>query len=77
MRGPIGLANLVLLSRRKNASASNWDFGRKKTEYFQRGGVAPFALTAQVLNESDWTPVVLERRQKKLVDSLRKEWRLA
>ena len=71
------LANLVLLSRRKNASASNWDFGRKKTEYFQRGGVAPFALTAQVLNESDWTPVVLERRQKELVDSLCKEWRLA
>ena len=71
------LANLVLLSRRKNASASNWDFGRKKTEYFQRGGVAPFALTAQVLNESDWTPLVLERRQKELVDSLRKEWRLA
>ena len=71
------LANLVLLSRRKNASASNWDFGRKKNEYFQRGGVAPFALTAQVLNESDWTPVVLQRRQKELVDSLRKEWRLA
>ena len=72
------LASLVLLSRRKNASASNWDFGRKKTEYFQRGGVAPFALTAQVLNESDWTPVVvLERRQRELVDSLRKEWRLA
>lgn len=71
------MANLVLLSRRKNASASNWDFGRKKTEYFQRGGVAPFALTAQVLNESDWTPVVLERRQKELVNSLRKEWRLA
>ena len=71
------LANLVLLSRRKNASASNWDFGRKKTEYFQRGGVAPFALTAQVLNEADWTPAVLERRQKELVDSLCREWRLA
>ena len=71
------LANLVLLSRRKNASASNWDFGRKKTEYFQRGGVAPFALTAQVLNEADWTPSVLERRQKELVDSLCREWRLA
>ena len=70
------LANLVLLSRRKNASASNWDFGRKKTEYFQRGGVAPFVLTAQVLNETDWTPKVLERRQNELVDALRKEWRL-
>ena len=70
------LANLVLLSRRKNSSASNWDFGRKKSEYFQRGGVAPFALTAQVLSESEWTPDVLERRQRELVDALREEWRL-
>ena len=70
------LANLVLLSRRKNASASNWDFGRKKNEYFQRGSVAPFALTSQVLNESEWTPSVLQRRQQGLIDSLRKEWRL-
>ena len=70
------LSNLVLLSRRKNASASNWDFGRKKSEYFQRGTVAPFALTAQVLNESEWTPNVLERRQRELIGALRKEWRL-
>ena len=70
------LSNLVLLSRRKNASASNWDFGRKKSEYFQRGTVAPFALTAQVLNESEWTPNVLERRQRELIVALRKEWRL-
>ena len=70
------LANLVLLSRRKNASASNWEFARKKTEYFRRGSVAPFALTSQVLNESEWTPTVLERRQKTLVGSLSKEWRL-
>ena len=70
------LSNLVLLSRRKNASASNWDFGRKKSEYFQRGSVAPFALTAQVLSESEWTPNVLERRQQELIGALRKEWRL-
>ena len=70
------LANLVLLSRRKNASASNWSFGRKKNEYFQRGGVAPFALTAQVLSETVWTPIVLERRQRELIGALRKEWRL-
>ncbi len=70
------LANLVLLSRRKNASASNWDFGRKKNEYFQRGNVAPFALTAQVLNESEWTPPMLERRQRELIGVLQKEWRL-
>ena len=70
------LANLVLLSRRKNASASNWHFARKKDEYFQRGGVAPFALTAQVLSESEWTPTVLERRQRELIGALTREWRL-
>ena len=70
------LANLVLLSRRKNASASNWEFGRKKNEYFRSGSVAPFALTSQVLNESEWTPAVLESRQQELIDALSKEWRL-
>lgn len=70
------LANLVLLSRRKNWQALNYDFDRKKTEYFQRGSVAPFALTARVLAESEWTPKVLARRQRELIDAFKKEWRL-
>ena len=71
------LANLVLLSRRKNTRASNWDFKRKKEEYFQKDGVTTFALTTQVVNESEWTPEVLECRQERLIDALKKEWRLA
>lgn len=71
------LANLALLSRRKNSSASNWEFERKKNEYFLRGGVSPFALTTQVVNEAEWTPAVLERRQRELVEKLKVEWRLA
>lgn len=70
------LANLVLLSFRKNTRASNWEFDRKKDEYFLRGGVTPFALTLQVINEKKWTPAVLERRQAELIDKLRTEWRL-
>ena len=70
------LANLVLLSRRKNARASNWGFDRKKNEYFRRGGVAPFALTSQVLNEREWTPSVLARRQRELLGAFQREWRL-
>lgn len=70
------LANLVLLSRRKNSSAQNYSFYRKKIKYFQEGGVATFALTTQVVSETEWTPKVLERRQKNLIDALRKEWRL-
>lgn len=70
------LANLVLLSRRKNSQAQNYDFERKKREYFQKNGVTPFALTTQVVNESEWTPDVLGRRQRRLMDTLKKEWRL-
>ena len=70
------LANLVLLSRRKNSQAQNYDFERKKREYFQKNGVTPFALTTQVVNESEWTPDVLGRRQRELMDTLKNEWRL-
>lgn len=70
------LANLVLLSRRKNSQASNWDFQRKKEVYFLRSGISPFALTNRVVAENAWTPAVLERRQKELIDALKKEWRL-
>ena len=70
------LANLVLLSRRKNSGASNYDFGRKKSEYFQSGGVATFALTSQVLGANEWTPAVLESRQEELIAKLKEVWRL-
>lgn len=69
------LANLVLLSRNKNSRAQNYDFDRKKTEYFQ-GKSATFALTTQVVEESEWTPEVLDRRQRNLIAELSKEWRL-
>ena len=70
------LANLVLLSRRKNSGARNHDFDRKKNVYFKRGGASMFALTLGVLDESEWTPAVLERRQRRLIDALKTEWRL-
>ena len=70
------LANLVLLSRRKNSQAQNYDFERKKTEYFQRNGVTTFAITSKVLLREDWTPGVLVERQKELTSILADEWRL-
>lgn len=70
------LANLVLLSRRKNSGASNYDFERKKSEYFQKGGVATFALTSQVLNADEWTPSALQSRQEELIAKLKEVWRL-
>ena len=71
------LANLVLLSSRKNAKASNYEFDRKKKEYFQKGGVQTFALTTQVVDKGEWTPDVLVDRQKQLLTKLEEEWRLA
>ena len=70
------LANLVLLSRRKNTQAKNFDFERKKNEYFQRNGVATFPITSQVLRWRAWTPDVLEERQRDLISRLANEWRL-
>jgi hypothetical protein len=70
------LGNLVLLSRRKNSQASNFEFERKKKEYFQRGGVSPFSLTTQVLQESEWTPAIVAKRQNHLLETLKKVWDL-
>lgn len=71
------LANLVLLTRRKNAEASNYEFEAKKQKYFtSTSGVSPFALTTQVLAEASWTPDLLEKRQEQLLDALARLWRL-
>ena len=70
------LANLVLLSRRKNTQASNYEFDRKKAEYFEREGFPPFPLTMPVLTETEWTPTVLQGRQEMLLERLRTEWHL-
>ena len=71
------IANLVLLTRRKNAQAGNLDFAEKKSKYFAtKAGVTTFALTSQVLSEPAWTPGVLEKRQKALVEKMREVWRL-
>ena len=70
------LGNLALLSRRKNSQASNFDFERKKKEYFQRKGVSPFTLTTQVLQEDVWNPLVVQKRQEVLVGTLQKVWEL-
>ncbi len=66
----------MLLSKRKNSQAQNFDFERKKREYFQRQGVTSFALTTEVLNEKEWTLEIVEERQQRLMETLRRVWRL-
>lgn len=70
------LGNLTLLTRKKNSSASNYDFDKKKNAYFTKGGVSPFVLTTQVIQHSEWTVDELEERQRQLLDVFESHWRL-
>lgn len=71
------LGNLLLLTRQKNSQASNWDFDRKKREYFStRAGVSPFVITTKVLEQSEWTPSVLEARQDAVLETFATIWDL-
>ncbi|MCZ4072547.1 DUF262 domain-containing protein [Agrobacterium sp. LMR679] len=72
------LGNLMLLTIRKNAQASNWDFTTKKQRYFmEHGGVSPFVITTQVLDKSEWAPSILEERQQLLLNKLFSTWDIA
>src|SRR5690606_10821286 len=71
------IANLVPLTRQLNSAASNLDFAKKKTAYFGgRKGVSSYVMTTQVLNTAEWTPEVVEKRQKSLLDVLEAGWKL-
>ena len=70
------LGNLAILTRKKNSSASNYEFDRKKAAYFTVGGVSPFPLTTQVLAHESWTPDLIAARQKQLIGRLSEHWRL-
>lgn len=70
------LGNLTLLSRKKNSSASNYEFDKKKSAYFTKGGVSAFALTTQVLQHPTWTVDVMQNRQDAMLSKLEHHWRL-
>ena len=71
------LANLVILTRSRNAKAQNDDFAKKKDAYFKgKKEVSSFALTAQVLQTDSWTPEVVQQRQKDLLAVLAQGWEL-
>lgn len=70
------LGNLVLLNKRKNSRARNYDFDYKKKSYFLKNGVSVFALTTGVLQETKWTPNVVMRRHTELIRLLEDAWKL-
>lgn len=59
------LANLVLLSKRKNSTASNCDFSEKKVKYF-RDRITDLARSNKILAFIEWTPELLESRQSEI-----------
>jgi uncharacterized protein with ParB-like and HNH nuclease domain len=71
------LGNLVLLSRRKNSIAQNYEFDKKKSTYFTSGGVAPLPLTTTVIRTEKWTPDEIISRQKTYIDMCIKIWNLS
>lgn len=71
------IANLVPLSGQRNSQARNYDFAKKRDVYFLNGNkTTPYALTAQLLAETDWTPAIVEARQKRLLAAFAKHWEL-
>ncbi|MDR2106222.1 MAG: DUF262 domain-containing HNH endonuclease family protein [Coriobacteriales bacterium] len=71
------IANLVPLTRRTNAAAQNYDFKRKKEEYFaSKRGTTLYALTTQVRGLSTWTKSVVQQRQKELLQVFKEKWML-
>ncbi|MBC7334267.1 MAG: HNH endonuclease, partial [Actinobacteria bacterium] len=64
------IGNLILLSRRKNSRARNFDFKRKKEAYFFRDGVPPFRITQELEEYEEWSLSVLKSRQEKLVKEI-------
>lgn len=71
------IGNLVLLSRKRNSSASNYEFEKKKDKYFRVDGISAFVLTTQVLNEQVWTPQVIQARQQNLINKSKEVWDLS
>jgi len=70
------LGNLVLLDKRKNSAAKNYEFDKKKTAYFVKGGVSPFTITTTVIQESEWKPETINRKQTEYINKLKLLWYL-
>ena len=63
------LANLILISKRKNSSLSNLDFKEKKEKYLKgRIDIFPSSKIFQTYN--DWTVDILQSRQKEMLSKL-------
>ena len=63
------LANLVLISKRKNSSLSNLDFTQKNERYF-KGRIDVFPSNKIFQTYKEWNTNILTERQKIMVEKL-------
>ena len=63
------LANLVLISKRKNSSLSNLDFKDKKERYL-KGRIDIFPSNKIFQNYTEWNVEILEIRQNEMINKL-------
>ncbi len=63
------IANLILLNRRKNSAASNYEFEEKKKKYFQ-GRMSCFPRSNLIIGQNVWNMDVLQARENELVEKL-------
>ena len=64
------LANLVLISKRKNSRLSNLDFADKKTHYLHSRIDIFYGSKIFVEQNSRWTPIELQARQTEMLNLL-------
>lgn len=70
------ICNLVLLTRRRNSAAQNYDFDIKKEKYIDPENSSPFPLTQEVVREKKWIPEVVQKRQTDLIRILTEKWEI-
>jgi uncharacterized protein with ParB-like and HNH nuclease domain len=70
------IGNLTLLSGRKNSTASNFDFLKKKDVYLNKLKKVSFDITKEICDLNEWNKIELEKRQKKYVEILYNEFKI-
>jgi uncharacterized protein with ParB-like and HNH nuclease domain len=61
------IANLILLSKRKNSAASNKDFKDKKEKYFN-DRISELPRSISIFDYDKWTPDILSKRHSDVID---------
>ncbi len=70
------VGNLALLSRKKNSSAQNYDFEKKKTKYFKDTNPTIFPITIKIINENEWNLPTVEQKHQEYLEILIDIWSL-